>query len=84
MFVLVPDTCWPTFAPGLGQRLHTAGNNLRWVFLLVLQKEEDEEGIPGFLPVGKNEESEEVIEGFVANCEKGRKGGRDVDSQLKF
>jgi len=48
MFVLVPDTCWPTFAPGLGQRLHTAGNNLRWVFLLVLQKEEDEEGIPGF------------------------------------
>jgi len=48
MFVLVPDTCRPTFAPGLGQRLHTAGNNPRWVFLLVLQKEDDEEGIPGF------------------------------------
>jgi hypothetical protein len=25
-----------------------------------------------------------VIEGFVANCEKGRKGGRDVDCRLKF
>ncbi len=48
MFVLVPDTCWPTFAPGLGQRLHMAGNNPGWVLLLVLQKEEDEEGIPGF------------------------------------
>ncbi len=41
-------------------------------------------GFQDFLPVGKNEESEEVIEGFVANCEKGKKGGRDVDSSLKF
>jgi hypothetical protein len=41
-------------------------------------------GFQDFLAVGKIEESEEVIEGFVANCEKGRKGGRDVDSRLKF
>jgi hypothetical protein len=41
-------------------------------------------GFQDFLPIGKNEESEEVIEGFVANCEKGRKGERDVDSRLKF
>jgi hypothetical protein len=41
-------------------------------------------GFQDFLAVGKIEESEEVIEGFVANCEKGRKGGRDVDSWLKF
>jgi hypothetical protein len=35
-------------------------------------------GFQDFLPFGKNEESEEVIKVFVANCEKGRKGGRHV------